>query len=118
MFKILIITAIILSSIPSVTYYERVEPIIPIKIEVSAYSSEIGQTDDTPHITASNKAVGDGIVANNCLPFGTKVLIGDKIYVVEDRMNKRYGCERFDIWVSSRAEAMEWGVKTVNVLVL
>jgi 3D (Asp-Asp-Asp) domain-containing protein len=93
-----------------------------IKVVVTAYSSTPSQTDDSPFITASNKHVRDGIVANNMLPFGTKIripeLYGDKIFVVEDRMNKRMGNHRFDIWFSSYKEAKTFGVKTVEIEIL
>ncbi len=93
-----------------------------IKVVVTAYSSTPGQTDDTPFITASGKYVGDGIIANNMLPFGTKVkipaLYGDKIFTVEDRMNKRMGNYRMDIWFPERAQAINFGVKTAEVIVL
>src|SRR3989344_1044153 len=57
-----------------------------IDMVITAYSSTPDQTDDTPFITASGKQVADGIVANNLLPFGTKIrmpdLYGDKVFVV------------------------------------
>ena len=93
-----------------------------IKAVMTAYSSTPDQTDDSPFITASNKYVRDGIVANNLLPFGTKVkipaLYGDKIFVVEDRMNKRMGNHRFDIWMPDRTSALIFGVKSVEIVVL
>lgn len=76
---------------------------------VTAYSSEIAQTDDTPFTTASNEEVRKGIVANNCLDFGTKVLIEGQEYEVQDRMNSRYGCHHFDIWFPKKETAVEWG---------
>lgn len=93
-----------------------------IKVVITAYSSTPDQTDDTPFITASGKSVGDGIAANNMLPFGTKFTIpglyGDKIFVVQDRMNKRMGNYRFDIWMPDRTSALEFGVKRVEIEVL
>ena len=93
-----------------------------IKVVVTAYSSTSDQTDDSPFITASNKYVKDGIIANNMLPFGTKVripeLYGNKIFVVEDRMNKRMGNQRFDIWMSDKPSALKFGVKTVDIEIL
>jgi len=83
---------------------------------VSAYNSEVGQTDDTPFITASGQHVRDGIVANNCLPFGTDVVIDGKLYEVQDRMNSRYSCEYFDIWMESKPEALRWGRKNIEVV--
>src|SRR3989344_1966573 len=63
-------------------------------VAASAYSSTPDQTDDSPFITAWNTRVRDGIIAANFLPFGTKIKIpdayGDKIFIVEDRMNRRY----------------------------
>ena len=68
-----------------------------IKMIITAYSSTYEETDDTPFITASGDMVRDGIVANNLLPFGTKVripeLYSNKIFVVQDRMNQRKGSE-------------------------
>jgi len=85
---------------------------------IYAYSSEIEQTDDSPFITASGKRVRHGIIASNCLPFGSKVLVNGKEYVVEDRMNKKYSCEYFDIWMPTREEALNWGkqIKEVKIL--
>ncbi len=77
--------------------------------EFSAYTSEASQTDSTPFIMASGKRVYDGAIANNCLPFGNKVEVNGKTYTVEDRMNKRYGCDHFDIWFKSKAEALKFG---------
>jgi 3D (Asp-Asp-Asp) domain-containing protein len=93
-----------------------------IKVVLTAYSSTPEETDDTPFITASGKHVADGIVANNLLPLGTKIripeLYGDKIFVVEDRMNKRKSDYHFDIWLPSKALAINFGVKTAEVEVL
>lgn len=79
---------------------------------VTAYSSTPDQTDDTPFITAKGTFVRDGIVAANFLEFGTKVripeLFGDKIFVVEDRMHRRYS-DRVDIWFPDRETAILFG---------
>ena len=82
---------------------------------VTAYNPVPEQTDDTPHITASGERVREGIVANNCLPFGTIVEIGGRSYVVLDRMNRRYGCHYFDILMFSYREAIQWGVRKMQV---
>lgn len=84
---------------------------------ITAYSSTPDQTDDTPFITANGTRVRDGIVANNCLPFGTEVEINGRTYEVQDRMNRRYGCDRFDVWMESREAAVEWGVREHKVAV-
>jgi 3D (Asp-Asp-Asp) domain-containing protein len=87
---------------------------------ITAYSSTLDQTDNDPFTAASGKQVYDGMVANNCLPFGTKLrfpdLYGKKVFTVDDRMNSRYGCHRFDIWLkASRSIVNSFGVKRVAV---
>lgn len=98
------------------------EVIKKVKMIITAYSSEPNQTDDTPFITASGKHVADGIIANNLLPFGTKVrlpeLYGDKIFVVEDRMNTRKGNYHADIWMEKTPDAINFGAKTTYIEVL
>ena len=93
-----------------------------IQVLISAYSSTPDQTDDTPFITASGKHVGDGIIANNMLPFGTKIripkLYGDKIFTVEDRMNKKKSDYHIDIWMADRPSAINFGIKTADIEVL
>jgi len=102
-------------------------PRYTIKASVSAYNSEAGQTDDRPCETASgldvcllNEQADANIVATNFLnlPFGSKVrlpdLYGDKIFVVEDRMNRRYQ-KHFDIWMPDKQKAIEFGRKYTRV---
>lgn len=93
-----------------------------IKMVITAYSSTVGQTDSTPFITASGDLVQDGIVANNLLPFGTKVRVpavyGDKIFVVQDRMNSRKGNYHLDIWFDNQSEAKEFGSEIAYIEVL
>lgn len=83
---------------------------------VTAYNSLPEQTDDTPFETASGERTRDGIVANNCLKFGTKVVINGKTYEVQDRMNKRYGCERYDIWMEYKSDAVHFGTQKLEVI--
>lgn len=86
-----------------------------IQVVVTAYSSTEDQTDSTPFDTASGKKVRDGIIANNMLPFGTKVripqLYGDKIFTVEDRMHSRKGKYHIDIWFPEYKQAKQFGAK-------
>lgn len=93
-----------------------------IKMVITAYSSTPDQTDDTPFITASGKEVVDGIVANNMLPFGTKIripaLYGDKIFTVEDRMHKRKGIYHADIWFPEYQQAKQFGAKLLEIEIL
>ncbi len=89
---------------------------------LTAYSSTPEQTDESPFLTASGKWVRSGIVANNRLPFGTKIripeLYGDEIFVVEDRMCPSVGAYNFDIWFPSYWEAANFGAKRTQVEVV
>lgn len=88
-------------------------PVKTLSVTMTAYSSTPDQTDDTPFTTANGTHVRDGIVATNALPFHTRVrfpdLFGDKVFVVEDRMNARY-TTRMDIWMTTRKQAMDFGI--------
>jgi len=92
---------------------------------MTAYNSDVAQTDDTPCITANGFDVcAHGIedtVAANFLKFGTKVripdLFGDRIFVVRDRMNKRYP-DRVDIWMLERSDAIQFGVRRTRIEVI
>ena len=65
----------------------------------STYNAEEGQCDRDFLTMASGKQVYEGAVANNCLPFGTRIEVdGLGILTVEDRMNSRYGCDDFDVF--------------------
>lgn len=90
-------------------------------VRATAYSSTVDQTDDSPFVTASGTYVRDGIIAANFLPFGTQVRIpgvfGDKIFIVEDRMNKRYW-HNIDVWFPDRQLAKEFGVKNITIEVI
>lgn len=94
------------------------QPRWSLTIPITAYSSEPWQTDDTPFITASGTHVRDGIVAANFLPIGTKVRIpeiyGEKVFVVEDRMNARY-YYHLDIWMAETPDAKAFGRKHLKV---
>jgi 3D (Asp-Asp-Asp) domain-containing protein len=95
-------------------------------VNMTAYNSEPGQTDDTPCITANNFNVcehgTENIIATNALPFETRVqfpdLFGDKVFIVKDRMNRRY-TTRVDIWMINRSDALKFGLKhNVKMVVL
>ena len=89
-----------------------------IDATIYAYNSEVGQTDNDPFMTASMTMVRNGIIANNCLAFGTVVLIDGEPFEVMDRMNSRYGCEVFDIWMEERADAINFGKQFKKISVL
>jgi len=84
---------------------------------ITGYSSTPDQTDSTPFITASGQKVREGIVANNCLPFGTIIETENgELLEVQDRMNKRYPCHYFDKWYSTKQEALEHGVRKEKII--
>jgi len=92
---------------------------------MTAYNSEVGQTDDTPCITANGfnvcKHGVEDTVAANFLPMGTKIripdLFGDRVFTVRDRMNKKHP-NRVDIWMLKRADAIQFGVRTAKIEIL
>jgi 3D (Asp-Asp-Asp) domain-containing protein len=75
----------------------------------TAYTASVAETDSTPTITASNQEVKNGIIANNCLPFGTRISVNGEIYEVQDRMHTRYGCDYFDIFMTNYSKAIDFG---------
>lgn len=90
-------------------------------VSASAYSSSVDETDSSPFITAAGTYVRDGVVAANFLPIGTAIKIpsvyGDKVFVVEDRMNSRYNLN-VDLWFPSKELAKQFGRKTVTIQVV
>jgi len=93
-----------------------------IKIPISAYTSNVLQTDDTPCITASGFDVCEhgieNIVAANFVPLGSRVripeLFGNRVFLVEDRMNKRYH-HKIDIWMQNIEDARNFGLQYATV---
>src|SRR3989338_11670642 len=89
-------------------------------VTATAYNSMESQTDSSPWITASGTRCRKGVIASNFLPMGTKVKIegfGEQIFVVEDRMNKRYN-KRIDIWFLKYNDARKFGVRKIKFHVL
>ena len=92
-------------------------------ILASAYNSLPGQTDSSPWTTASGTRCREGVIASNHFPIGTKIYLEGpkgfkgKVFVVEDRMNKRYG-KKIDIWFRHYDDARNFGVRKVKYYVL
>jgi 3D (Asp-Asp-Asp) domain-containing protein len=88
--------------------------------EVSAYTSSIEETDDTPGITASGARVSSSSAACPArFAFGTRIRVAGRVYVCEDRMAARYrDGDFFDLWMASRPAALEWGRRSVEVEIL
>jgi len=94
------------------------EPSRKMTVSATAYTSTVEECDSDPFTTANGSQVYDGVIAANFLPFKTKVripkLYGNKVFVVEDRMNRRYQ-QRVDIWMADKHEAIEFGLQTVEI---
>lgn len=125
----IIFLAIILTGYPAISNNAGVSavqaaeaPLCRVKqVWVTAYTSVPEETDDTPFVTANNTLVGDGIIAANFLPFGTKVQIpaifGDRIFTVTDRMHARK--KNFvDIWMSAKDAALAFGIHRAEIVIL
>lgn len=88
---------------------------------VTAYSSSPDETDETPFITASGNLVDYGVVAANFLPLGARIrlpkLFGSQVFVVEDRLHERYN-DRVDVWLPSKADAIQFGQKVSEIEIL
>jgi 3D (Asp-Asp-Asp) domain-containing protein len=92
------------------------------KLIVTAFSSTVAETDDTPCLTAIDydlcKHNVENVVACNFLPFGTKVVFPqldpNKYYTVVDRMHEKYD-NRIDIWRKTHQAAEDFGLKYLTV---
>lgn len=101
---------------------EDAKPRKTFTIPITAYTSEVGQTDSTPCITASGMNVCErgleDVVAANFLPMGTRVripeLYGDRIFTVQDRMNARYD-KHMDVWLKDLKQAKKFGLKHTTI---
>lgn len=97
-----------------------------LTVVTTAYTSSVNETDSTPCITANGfnvcKNNAENVIAANFLPFGTRVRIpdvyGDRVFVVHDRMNARYGYGRMDLWMKTKQSARQFGVKRLKIEIL
>lgn len=85
-------------------------------MDVTAYNATVEQCGKADGITASGTYVTEGrTIACNDFPFGTKLLIGENVYVVEDRC----GYDGvIDIYFDDYDDAMSWGRRTMEVTVV
>jgi 3D (Asp-Asp-Asp) domain-containing protein len=103
----------------------------PVKVKstsvhkITAYNSDVSQTDGSPCTTANGFNVcqhnQEDTIAANFLKFGTKVkipdLFGDKVFVVRDRMSAKHA-NRVDVWMKNRQSAIKFGVKVAKIQVV
>ncbi len=96
-----------------------------LKVIATAYNSLAYQTNANPHITAFGDSLIPGLryiaVSRDLLDSGlihnTKVKIEgfDSLFIVKDKMNKRWR-QRIDIYMGTDVKkAKKWGKKKVNI---
>jgi 3D (Asp-Asp-Asp) domain-containing protein len=111
-----------IKSLPGLPEIKDRQARITITLTVTAYSSSVDECDSDPFTTASGEKVRDGIIAYNFLPFGAKVRFpekfGNKVFTVTDRMAAYKGKYIADIWMPSKHEAKQWGVKVIKMEIL
>jgi 3D (Asp-Asp-Asp) domain-containing protein len=102
-------------------------PLYTKSVLATAYASVVAQTDSTPCLTYTDFDVCSyyntygkfDTIASNGIRLGAIVkipeLFGDKLFVVRDRMNERYGDEIIDIWLPNNEHAKVFGAKRVTI---
>jgi len=114
---LILIGLLIFCSVGSALTYDVVKV---DRCRAMAYNSELSQTDKDPFTTAAGTRPKWGTVAANHLSLWTRLKIegfGNKIFVVEDRHNKRHH-KIIDIWFPNRKAAVKFGVRNVKYWVL
>ena len=111
-------------------------------LKATAYNSHASQTDDTPNITATGAQTRFGIIAvsrdllDEEIPYGSLVrikdlggyyngrgagrfqsLLDEQLFIVEDTMHQRKR-DQVDVWFPRLADAVNWGVRQVEVEVV
>ena len=130
------------SVISEVVVQEPVDKIVQVQKKVTSRSSTLPRVSSTSttggtvyKITAycpcakccgktngrtasgTTATAGRTIAASSKFAFGTKLNIGGHVYTVEDRGGAING-NKIDIFVNSHAEALQWGVRYLNVSVV
>ncbi|OGL95610.1 hypothetical protein A2348_01830 [Candidatus Uhrbacteria bacterium RIFOXYB12_FULL_58_10] len=98
------------------------EPRHLLTVPITAYTSDLAQTDNTPCIAARGFDLcahdEEDVIATNFLPMGTKIripdLYGNRVFTVVDRMNKRYD-RHVDIWMREYSDAKSFGLKFATI---
>ena len=116
---------------------------LTFELRATGYNSLQGQTDGSPHITATGERTRFGIVAvsrdllGDSIPYGSLVRIHDlgnyysgrgyghyeglldsqELFIVEDTMHARKR-QQIDVWFGDYASAVNWGVRRVEVEVI
>ena len=67
-----------------------------------------------PNAAGHQPKAGQSIAAPRSIPLGSKVIINNHTYIVDDRTARKYD-GRFDIFMDSQKAAIAWGKKTNTV---
>ena len=98
-----------------------VNPTVVCRVLVTAYNSEVGQTDTTPFLTASQTPTRWGVAAARWMPAGTRLFVpghfGGEPFVVEDMMPVKNWC-KLDVWHQKEAGANEFGKRFLDILIV
>ena len=130
------------SVISEVVVQEPVDKIVQVQKKVTSRSSTLPRVSNTSttggtvyKITAycpcakccgktngrtasgTTATAGRTVAASSKFAFGTKLNIGGHVYTVEDRGGAING-NKIDIFVNTHAEALQWGVRYLNVSVV
>lgn len=57
------------------------------------------------------------VAASRSIPFGTRIRINGKVYVVQDRLALRYD-HRIDIYFENYAEVEKWGKRRLKIEII
>jgi len=60
---------------------------------------------------------GTTIAASRTIPLGSSVIVAGHTYIVQDRLAKKYD-GRFDIYFNRHSDALKWGIRTQQVIVI
>lgn len=91
------------------------KPFYEKEVKAYAYNLLEGQTDSDPLTGASGRRLdlySYSVIACNWLPFNTPVEIDNRLYIVQDRMDKRYVGNEIDILMDTKENARKFGVQT------
>ena len=92
--------------------------LLALLLAVSARADTVtAYCDGTVTASGTRPRAGITIAAPRHIPFGTWVVIKGHRYRVEDRMNKRFP-DRWDIYMTNRADALRFGKQELKVEVV
>jgi len=103
--------------------WNRSKPMYRTQVKVSAYSSRVEETDDSPHLTANQVYVRRGVVALSPDLFALGIEYGDVIFLsgygllyVEDTMHPRKR-KQVDVWMADTKAANLHGINPSATLI-